>query len=449
MSDEAKSDITVSKSELVALIEEVLAEAKRLGADQAAAAVTVDAGLSVTSRFGEVETVEFQKDRGMGVTVYQGQKKGTASTSDLDRERLMETVAKAASIAEYTQKDDCAGLADEALMPRQTRDLDLNHPWDLSPEQAIALSQECEGVALNYDPRIKNSEGATVGRHQVLRVYGNSHGFVDGYHSTSHSLSCSVLAQENGTMERDYWYTSARNPSTLDSPEAVGQKAAQRAVRRLSAKKIATQKSPVLFPPELAKGLMAHCVSALSGSSQYRESSFLLGAAGQQVFPAFVHFVEKPHLPQAMGSAPFDAEGVETRERTLVKDGVIQGYVLSSYSGRKLNLPTTGNAGGVRNLEVSGGEDNFATLLKQMDTGFYVSELIGHGVNPVTGDYSRGAAGFWVEGGEIQHAVNEVTIAGNLKDIYKNLVAVGSDLDTRGSFRCGSVMVSEMTVAGD
>ena len=449
MGDDAGSDITVTKPELVALIEAVLSEAKRLGADQAAAAVTVDAGLSVTSRFGEVETVEFQKDRGLGVTVYKGQKKGTASTSDLDMAQIRETVAKACSIAEYTQKDDCAGLADAELMPSETKDLDLNHPWDLSPEQAISLTQACEGVALSFDPRIKNSEGATVGRHQALRVYGNSHGFVDGYHSTSHSLSCSVLAQENGTMERDYWYTSGRKPDSLESPESVGQKAAERAVRRLSARKIATQKTPVLFPPELAKGLLAQCVSALSGSSQYRESSFLLGAAGQQIFPSFVDFVEKPHLPQAMGSAPFDSEGVETRQRTLVDGGVIQGYVLSSYSGRKLNLPTTGNAGGVRNLEVSGGQDNFETLLKQMDTGFYVSELIGHGVNLVTGDYSRGAAGFWVEGGEIQYAVNEVTIAGNLKDIYQNLVAVGNDLDTRGSFRCGTVLVSEMTVAGD
>ncbi|MEM7282666.1 MAG: metalloprotease PmbA [Pseudomonadota bacterium] len=449
MNDVEKSDITVSKEQLIGLINDVLQEARRLGADQASAAATVDAGLTVTSRFGEVETVEYQKDRGMGVTVYMGKKKGTASTSDLDPDQVRSTVAKACSIAGYTQEDTCAGLAEAELMPKQVRDLDLNHPWSLTPEDAMEITQACEQVALGFDERIKNSEGATAGRHQALRVYGNSHGFIDGYHSTSHSLSCSVLAQQNGAMERDYWYTSSRNPQHLESAEQVGKRAAERTVRRLGAQKLSTRKVPILFPPELAKGLMAHCIGALSGGSQYREASFLLGAAGQQIFPEFVNFKEKPHLLQAIGSAPFDNEGVETCDRVLIDQGIIQGYVLSSYSGRKLNLPTTGNAGGVRNMEISGGEKDFDELLKEMDTGFYVSELIGHGVNMVTGDYSRGAAGFWVQGGEIQHAVSEVTVAGNLKDIYQDLVAVGNDLDTRGSLRCGSVLVSEMTVAGE
>lgn len=449
MSVVVDQELGVSKNALTELVGEILSEARLRGATQAAAAASIDTGLSVSCRLGEVETVEYQRDRGLGVTVYFGKCKGTASTADLSLDQVKETVAKACSIAGYTQEDDCAGLADPERMPKTVRDLDLNHPWDLGPDEAIALTQRCESVALNYDQRIQNSEGASVSRHQGLRVYGNSHGFVGGYHTTSHSLSCSVVGKEGETMERDYWYTAGRNPAMLESAEFVGEKAAQRTIRRLGAQKIATRKAAILFPPELARGLLSHSVGALGGGSQYREASFLLKAAGEQVFPEFVNFLERPHLLQAAGSAPFDSEGVETVDRALVSEGVIQGYVLNSYSGRKLKLPTTGNAGGVHNLVVSEGDQDFEAMVKNMGTGFLVSELIGHGVNLVTGDYSRGAAGFWVENGSIQFPVHEVTIAGNLREMYRNIVAIGNDVDTRGSLRCGSVLLEEMTVAGN
>ena len=449
MSVVVDQELGVTQNMLTDLVDEILREAKRGGATQAAAAASVDTGLSVSCRLGEVETVEYQRDRGLGVTVYFGNRKGSASTADLSLDRVKETVAKACSIAGYTKEDDCAGLADPDRMPKTVRDLDLNHPWDLDPDAAIALTKRCEDAALSYDKRIDNSEGASVSRHQGLRVYGNSHGFVGGYHSTSHSLSCSVLGKEGDAMERDYWYTSSRNPAMLESAESVGERAAKRTIRRLGARKLSTRKAPILFPPEIARGLLSHCVGALSGGSQYRAASFLLDAAGEQVFPDFVDFVEQPHLLQASGSAPFDNEGVETAERALVSKGVIQGYVLNSYSGRKLNLPTTGNAGGVHNLVVSGGDQDFESMIKAMDTGFFVSELIGHGVNLVTGDYSRGAAGFWIENGQIQFPVHEVTIAGNLREMYRNVVMIGNDVDTRGSLRCGSILLEEMTVAGN
>lgn len=449
MTDKAVTDLDLSQSDLEALVARVLEQAARRGATQAEAAVSVEAGLSVTVRLGEVETLEYQRDRGLGVTVYFGHRKGSASSADLDPAAVERTVEKACTIARYTAEDEYSGLADPELMAGSLPDLDLLHPWEITPERAIEVATGCEAAARAFDQRINNSEGSTVTSHRGLRIYGNSHGFVGGYGSTGHSISCAVVAASNGAMERDYWYTAARDAADLEPAESVGRRAGERTVRRLDARKIATCRVPVLFPPELARGLIGHFVGAIRGSAQYRRASFLLDARGQRVFPGYFNISERPHLPKGMGSAPIDNEGVATRDRELVVDGVLQGYVLGSYSARKLGLKTTGNAGGVHNLIVHPSAGGFEALLRQMGRGFLVGELMGQGVNGVTGDYSRGAAGFWVEDGQIRYPVHEVTIAGNLRDMLANLVAVGNDVDERGRIRTGSILVAEMTVAGD
>ncbi len=436
--------------DLESIIEFALAEAKSRGAAQAEAAVSQDTGLSVSVRLGEVETLEHQRDRSMGITVYIEGRKGSASTADFSLEAVRATAAKACSIARFTAEDPCAGLADAALMASAPQDLDLSHPWDLSAEAAIEIARSCEAAALAYDARINNSEGASLGTHRGLHVYGNTHGFVGGYPTTSHTLSCVVLAGQGDEMQRDYWYTTSRDWRELASAEEVGRESARRTIARLSPRKLATQRAPVLFVAELARGLIGHFTAAIRGSSQYREASFLLNAAGTQVFPSGFSIAERPHLPKAIGSAAFDEEGVVTRDRELVADGVLGGYILSSYSARKLGLQTTGNAGGPHNLIVaptrSGGLD---ALVAQLGTGLVVTELMGQGVNTVTGDYSRGAAGYWVENGVPQYPVAEITIAGNLNQMLRGIVAVGDDVDTRGSVRIGSVLVEEMTIAGD
>jgi PmbA protein len=445
----ASSANQMSQAELESIVARALEEARRGGADQAEAGVAVDGGLSVTVRLGEVETIEYQRDRSMGITVYVGGRKGSASTADLAWGPVAETVHKALSIARFTARDEFAGLADAELMARDVPDLDLCHPWDLDAEAAIELARECEAAALGVDPRVANSEGSSVTTHRGQRVYGNSHGFVGGYPQTSHSVSCVVLAQDGEDMQRDYWYDTARDAAALQAVGDIGRRAAQRALERLGARKLPTRRAPVLFVAELARGLLGHFVSAIRGGAQYRKSSFLLGAAGEQLFPSWLGLRERPHLPRALGSAPFDNDGVATRERLLVDAGVLQGYVLDAYSARKLGLATTGNAGGVHNLEVEGGEGDFAALLARLGTGLVVTELMGQGVNAVTGDYSRGAAGLWVEGGEPVHAVHEVTIAGNLREMYRGIVAVGADTDLRGGIRTGSILLGEMTIAGD
>jgi PmbA protein len=436
-------------ADLLALVELALEEAKALGASQAEAAVSMDVGLSVSVRLGEVETVEYQRDRGMGVTVYFGTRKGSASTADLGAAALRETVGKACSIARFTAEDPCAGLADPDTLATDIPDLALAHPWDLTPEQACELALECESAAMAVDPRITNSEGAGVGSHRGMRAYGNSHGFLAAYPGTVHSISCAVLGSEGETMERDYWYSTARDWRELEDAAGVGRRSGERAVRRLGARKLSTMKVPVLFSPEVARGLLSHFIGAIRGGSQYRRASFLLEAAGQQVFPDWFALSERPHLPKALASAPFDHEGVTTRDRELVAGGVLLGYVLSTYSARKLGLRTTGNAGGTHNLIVQGRGRDFDGMLALMGRGLLVTELMGQGVNGVTGDYSRGAAGFWVEGGRITYPVHEVTVAGNLKDMYRAIVDVGSDVDLRGGIRTGSVLVEEMTIAGD
>jgi PmbA protein len=437
--------------ELKSIVSEALKRARALGATQAEADVSLQKGLNTTVRLGEVETVEYQRDRGMGITVYFGKRKGSASTADLSSRAIGEIVEKACDIARYTAEDECAGLADPEELARDIPDLDLDHPWDLSPEDAVDCARACEAAGRVVDARITNSEGASVGSHRGVRVYGNSLGFLAGYPSTSHSVSCALIAQTGDDMQRDYWYAAARDARDLESAESIGRKAGERAVARLGARKIATQKARVLFAPEVARGLIGHFLGAVRGSSQYRKSSFLLDAAGQQVFPSFLELRERPHILKALGSSPFDGEGVSTRDRDLVCDGVLQGYVLGSYSARKLGLKTTGNAGGTHNLLVESKEGGveIGALMKQFGTGLLVTELMGQGVNGVTGDYSRGASGFWIENGVQTFPVHEITIAGNLKDMYRNIAAIGSDVDLRGGVRVGSVLIEEMTIAGE
>src|SRR6266481_1558773 len=425
--------LRLAPEDLESIIERALEEARARGASQA-----------------EAETLEHQRDRSMGITVYFGQRKGSASTADFSLDAVRATVAKACSIARFTAEDACAGLADAALMARSPPDLNLAHPWNVTADRAIEIAKSCEAAALSFDPRINNSEGASVSTHQGLHVYGNTHGFVGGYPTTSHTVSCVVLAGTGEDMQRDYWYSSSRDWRELDSAEAIGRESARRTIARLSPRRLTTRRAPVLFVPEIARGLIGHFVAAIRGSSQYRQSSFLLNSVGQQVFPAGFSIAERPHIPKAVGSAPFDDEGVATHDRELVADGILTGYILSSYSARKLGLKTTGNAGGAHNLLVAptltGGAD---ALLSRLGTGLLVTELMGQGVNMVTGDYSRGAAGFWVENGSIQYPVAEITIAGNLREMLKGIAAVGDDVDVRGGTRVGSILLQEMTIAGE
>jgi len=437
-------------TELADTVAFALAEARAAGASQAEADVSLQQGLGVTVRLGEVETIEYQRDRGLGITVYFDGAKGSASSADLRPQAVRDMVAKACSIARYTARDECAGLADVADMARDVPDLDLYHPWELSPEEAIELARTCEAAGRAVDARLTNSEGASVSTHRGVRVYGNTHGFLSGYPSTSHSVSCVLLAQDGSDMQRDYWYSAARAADALEPVEYIGQRAAARAIARLGARQISTRKSPVLFSADMARGFFGHLVAAVRGTSQYRKSSFLLDAMGEQVLPAFVQMRERPHLLRALASSPFDAEGVATRDRDLVRDGVLQGYVLSSYSARKLGLKSTGNAGGIHNLLLDSSEGLLDTpaLLRRMGTGLYVTELMGQGVNGVTGDYSRGASGFWVENGEIAFPVHEVTIAGNLREMFRSVLALGSEVDRLGAIHTGPVLLGEMSIAG-
>jgi PmbA protein len=431
---------------------DAIALARRLGASAVEASASDSTGLNVAVRLGEVETLEFQRDRGLSVTVYLGQRKGSASTADLAPGSLRATVDAALAIARHTSEDPNAGLPDAALLARDAAaldgTLDLWHPWPIAAEEAIALAKRCEDAA-RADPRIHNSEGASLNSHSAVRVLGNSLGFVGTRRSTRHGLACSVLAKDDAGMQRDYWYDSARAPADLAAPEAIGAEAAARTVRRLGARRLATRTAPVLFAPDMARGLVAHALGALSGGSQYRKASFLLDAEGETVFPAWFSLFERPHLPRALGSAAYDGEGVATRDRTLVDRGVIGGYLLDSYAARKLGRAATGNAGGAHNVLCTDTGQDAARLLAEMGEGLLVTELLGQGVNGVTGDYSRGAAGFWVEGGQVAHPVDEVTIAGNLRQMYRDLAAVGTDVDPRGNIRIGSVLVGAMKIAGE
>ncbi|GAB4555505.1 MAG: metalloprotease PmbA [Rhizobacter sp.] len=448
-----------SRETFAELVDDALAMAKKLGASDAGVEVSEGAGLSVSVRKGEIENVERNRDKSMGVTVYIGQRRGNASTSDFSRAALEQTVQAAYDIARFTAEDPAAGLPDEAdlaLGQAAKLDLDLFHPWDIRAEEAAEIATRCEAAALEVDKRITNSEGAGVSAQQSHFFAGNSRGFRGGYASSRHSLSVAPIASLPGKggddMQRDAWYSSMRAPSELAAPEAVGRYAAERALSRLNSRKIKTCEVPVLFESTLAAGLLGAYVQATSGGSLYRKSSFLLDSLGQQVLPEHVDIHEDPHLRRAKGSAPFDDEGVVTKVRDVVKAGVVQGYFLSSYSARKLGMRTTGHAGGSQNLiltsQLTQASDNLEAMLRKLDRGLFVIELMGQGVNYVTGDYSRGAAGFWVEKGRIAYPVHEITIAGNLRDMFKRIAAVGADTYTMGTKTIGSVLIERMKIAG-
>lgn len=434
---------------LESLAERTLNYARQQGATSAEVDVSEGLGQTVTVRLGEVETIEHHQDKGVVVTVYIGNNKGHASTSDFSDNALRETVRAALDIARYTATDPCAGLADPALLATQFPDLALFHPWDIAVDDAIGLAQACETAARTIDPRITNSEGATVATQRAQFVYANSQGFCQGFPSSRHSLSVAVVAGEGGHMQRDYWYSVARDSTELESAQAVGQRAGERALRRLNARRLKTGRYPVLFEAGAAHSLIGHWVAAISGGNLYRKSSFLLDSLGTQVFARQVNIDEDPLIPRGLASSAFDSEGVATQKRRLIDQGVVQGYMLSSYSARKLGMQTTGNAGGPHNLIVHSTGHNFGQLLSELGTGLLVTELMGQGVNTVTGDYSRGAAGFWVQDGVIAWPVEEITIAGHLREMYGHIVAIGDDVLIRGGKRCGSILIESMMVAGE
>ncbi len=423
--------------------------AKRLGATQADAEATQGSGLNATVRMGELETLEHTGEQSLGVTVYIEGRKGNASTGDLSPAAVRAAVEKAYSIAKYTSPDPMAGLADAALMAREIPDLDLYHPWDIDPARAIELAKSCEAAGFDVDERIDNSDGATVSASENEFFYANTHGFVGGYKGSAHYIGASFVAAENGAMETDSWYSSHRRASALEDAASIGRRAGERTVARLNPRKIATQAAPVLLDPSVAAGFIGHGISALFGGSLYRKTSFLIDSIGKEIFAKHINIVDDPFIREAYASSPFDSEGVACQKRAIVSNGVVQGYFLSAYSARKLGLQSTGNAGGNHNLLVAPTtEGGMIELAKQMQRGLIVTDLMGQGVNPVTGDYSRGAAGFWVEGGEIAYPVSEITIAGNLLDLYTRIVAVGSDVDRRGSKWVGSVLIDQMQIAG-
>lgn len=431
------------------LVHNLLDEARAQGASAAEAAVSMGSGLNVTVRMGEVETIEYNRDKGLGVTVYFGQRKGSASTTDFEMSAVKETVAAACAIAKYTAEDDCSGLADANLMARDIPDLDLYFPWDIDADQAIVLARNCEDAARSVDKRITNSEGATVSSQQGARVYANSHGFVGAYPTTRHSVSCCVIGQDGEVMQRDYWYSSARDARDMQDAAAIGTIAAQRTLRRLNGRRLTTRQAPVIFEADVAGSVLGSFVSAIRGGNLYRKSTFLVDSLGTQVFPSWLSLREDPHVKKGLASAPFDNEGVATRAHDLVCDGIVKSYVLDSYAARKLGMQTTGNAGGTHNLIVSHNDQDLNSLLRRMDTGLLITELLGHGVNLTNGDYSRGASGFWVERGEIQYPVEEITIAGNLKSMFQNIVAISNDIDLRKNLRTGSLLIERMTIAGE
>ena len=428
--------------------QDVLKLAKNKGASSAECDVSFGTGQSVSVRKGETENIEYNRDKGVSVTVYFGQQKGNASSSDLSEQALKDTVQAACDIAKYTAKDAFCGLADASLMAKNIPDLDLYHPWNISVEEALEIAKRCETAALNVDKkRITNSEGASVSNNEGVFAYANSHGFVGGYPSSRHSISCSVIAEDGDAMQRDYWYSSARDASEMESAEYIGQLAGERTIRRLGAKAIKTGQYPVLFEAALAGGIISSLIGAISGGNLYRKSSFLLDSLGTQIGASLLNIEELPHIKKGLASSPFDNEGVATHARNLVENGVLQGYVLGSYSARKLGLQSTGNAGGSHNLVVQSTGQSLVELLKMMGTGLLVTEMLGQGLNMVTGDYSRGAAGFWVENGVIAYPVEEITIASNMKDMLNNIVAIGNDAIKPSSKLTGSILIARMTVA--
>lgn len=427
---------------------DVLRFARERGASACETDVSEGFGQTASVRKGEVDTIEYNRDKGVGVTVYLGQQRGHASTSDFSESALQTTVEAALSIARFTAADPCAGLADASLMAKDAPDLDLYHPWSLTIERAIDMARECEAAAFTAGPKISNSEGASVSTQQAHFISANSAGFMGGYASSRHSISCSVIAGSGDAMQREYWYDSRRVADDMTPAVRIGEIAGQRALARLGARKIKTCEVPVLFDTTLAPSLIGNFVHAASGGALYRKSSFLLDSLGQPIFSPIINICERPHTPKVFGASPFDGDGVVTRDRDVVVNGVLQGYFLSTYSARKLGMETTANAGGAHHMIVQPGELGFDALVRKLGRGLIVTELLGQGVNYVTGDYSRGAAGFWVENGQIVHPVEEITIAGNLRDMFRNIVAIGNDALPRGAKQCGSILLERMTIAG-
>lgn len=441
--------LALSSSSLRDISLAAIEHAKKNGATQAEAEATQGSGLNVTVRMGELETLEHHVDQSLGVTVYVDGRKGNASTGDLSAAAVNAAVEKAIAIAKYTSADPYAGLADADTMARSIPDLDLYHPWDIDAGEAITLAKECEDAGFAVDERIDNSEGASVSASESEFFYANTHGFVGGYKGSAHCIGAAFVASEDDDMQRDDWYTSHRRASALQNAAEVGRMAGERTIARLKPRKIATQTAPVLFDPAIAAGFIGHGMSALFGGSLYRKTSFLLDSLGKEIFAKHVNIFDDPFIPEAYASSPFDSEGAACQKRAIVEKGVIRGYFLSAYSARKLGMKSTGNAGGNHNLIVAPTtQGGLKALAKQMHRGLLVTELMGQGVNPVTGDYSRGAAGFWIENGEIAYPVAEITIAGNLLELYRRIAAIGDDVDRRGSKWIGSLLVEQMQIAG-
>ncbi len=445
---ENSESIDVAMQQVEERVSQVLALAKKLGADSAEVSMSKQQGLSVSTRLGEVDTVEFTNDGSLGITVYQDGRKGSASTADLSEKALQQSVQAAINIAKYTSVDPFSGLADKSLLAMDTKDLDLYHPEAISTDKAIEIATEAEVTALNADPKIVNSDGASFASYEGFKVYGNSHGQLVGYPSTRHNLSCMMISAQDEDMQRDYAYTVSREFSALTCAKQIGLEAAHAAVSRLGSQKLATQKVPVMFRSDVANSIYGHFIAAISGGNLYRNSSFLVDSIGKQVFPKHLNIVERPHILKGLASSCFDSEGVATQDRDFIVGGELQSYLLTSYSARKLGLTTTGNAGGIHNWLVSANNGDFEQMLKTLGTGLLVTELMGQGVNVVNGDYSRGAAGFWVENGKIAYPVSEITIAGNLQEMFKGIVATGNDVDMRGSIQTGSLIIEEMQVSG-
>lgn len=436
-------------NEVKQAVSEALDYAKQLGASSAEAAMSSTSGLSVSTRLGELETIEYNQDGALGISVYVGNKKGSASTADLSPEALKTVVSKAVEIAKYTSEDPCNGIADKELLDFAPQDLDLYHPWQVTAEQGIDLCKQAEAAAMQFDSRISNSDGASFSSHNGLRVYGNSYGQLVGFPRSRHSISCMVIGEENGMMQRDSAYTIARKQEGLSSAESVGIEAAEETIARLNCRRIPTGKYPVVFRADIASSLFGHLASAIGGGALYRKSSFLLDSLGSQVFSDKVNIQERPHILGGLASSAVDSEGVKTIDREIIKGGELQTYLLASYASRKLGMQATGHAGGIHNWLVEASHQDLKNVLNEMGTGLLVTEVMGQGVNIVTGDYSRGAAGFWVENGEIQYPVSEVTIAGNLKDMFLKVAAIGGDVDVRGSIQTGSILIESMSIAGE
>jgi PmbA protein len=437
------------RDELIRIIDSVLTQAKTMGATSAEADIGAGSGLSANVRKGIIDKLEYERDKGLGITVYINGQKGNASSSDFSESALTKSVQAAIRIAQYASRDEYAGLIEPILMATKVPDLDLYHPWPISPKAATDLAIECEQAAFACDKRISNSDGSVVSTYSGINLYGNTNGFIDGWNWSSHTIDCTVIAEDKNGMQRDGWYSKTRDFNDLESINSISKEAVRRTISRLGSRKLSTRQVPVIFEAQVASGLFSAFITAISGGNLYRQASFLLNKKGTQVFADHINIREEPHIKKALGSAPFDNDGVATRPRDIVKNGVLQDYLLSGYSARKLGLQTTGNAGGVHNLVIDSGKNNLDNMIKEMHTGLLITDMIGFGVNQVTGDYSRGASGFWVENGELVYPVEEITVAGNLIEIYKNITSIGNDVDPRGNILTGSVMIDAMTVAGE